>query len=289
MTDVAPENLEARDAWDGVLFDRFVQFREIALGGLTPHGDEALRRHPPRAGDRALDIGCGFGDTARQLGELVGPEGRVLGIDVAPRFIETAIDEAQADGVENVRFAVADLQTARFDETFDYAFSRFGTMFIANPVAALRNVREALAPGGLLCNVVWRRKLDNPWLHRAETVVDQFVTEVEDTDEPTCGPGPFSMANADTVGEILTIAGFVDIAFERCDLPFLIGRDLEEAVAYNMAIGPAAEAIRLAPRESARLATEIEAALREALSEFETPDGIVANSSTWVITARAPS
>ena len=45
-------------------------------------------------------------------------------------------------------FAVSDIEVTKLDQTFDYAFSRFGTMFFANPVAALRNVREALAPGG---------------------------------------------------------------------------------------------------------------------------------------------
>ena len=288
MTDVAPENVEARDAWDGVLFDTFVHFRELVLDGLTPHGEEALQRHPPMAGDRVLDIGCGFGDTAQRLAGVVGPEGFVLGVDVAPRFIEAAIAEAEEAGIENLRFEVADLQTARFDETFDYAFSRFGTMFIANPVAALRNVREAMVPGGLLCNVVWRRKLDNPWVHRTETVVEQFITEREDTDQPTCGPGPFAMANADTVTDMLTHAGFVDIALERCDIPFRIGRDLDEAVAYNMALGPGAEALRLAPARAAELRPVIEAALRDGLSEFETRDGIVAASSTWILTARAP-
>ena len=84
-------------------------------------------------------------------------------------------------------------------------------MFFANPVAALRNVRGALRPGGTLCAVVWRRKLDNAWVHRAEQVVEQYLEHPEETDEPTCGPGPFSMANADTFTEQLKIAGFEPI------------------------------------------------------------------------------
>jgi SAM-dependent methyltransferase len=288
LTKVAAENEEALEAWDGVLFDRFVKFRQLVVDGLGPHGDEAIRHHPPRTGDRALDIGCGFGDSARHLGELVGPEGAVLGVDIAPRFIELATEEAKQAGAPNVRFEVADLQTRRFDERFDYAFSRFGTMFFASPVAALRNVCEALTPAGRLCSVVWRRKLDNPWLHRAEGVVDKLVEEPEETDEPRCGPGPFSMANADTVSDILKGAGFEGIAFERCDLPFRIGRDLDEAVEYNMAIGPAAELIRLAGTEAEAVRPKIVAGLREALADFQTEDGMIADASTWIITASAP-
>ena len=111
-------------------------------------------------------------------------------------------------------------------------------MFFANPVAALRNVRAALAPGGRLCAVVWRRKLDNEWVRRAEQVVDEYLEHPEETDEPTCGPGPFSMANADTVSEQLKIAGFEEITLRRCDLPMKIGNDLDHAVEFNMALGP---------------------------------------------------
>lgn len=283
---VAPENEEALEAWNGVLFDRFLQYRKLVVDGLGAHGDEALRRHAPREGDRVLDIGCGFGDTAQQIAQLVGKSGSVLGIDVASRFIDVAQREARDAGLDHLRFAVADLQTITFEETFDYAFSRFGTMFFALPVPALGNVANALVPGGRLCLVVWRRKLDNPWLHVAEDVVDQLVEEAEETDEPTCGPGPFSMANADTVAEQLTIAGFTDIGFERLDIPYRIGADVDEAISYNMAIGPAAEAIRLAGTQSDVMRAQIESALRDALSPYITADGVVLGASTWIVTAR---
>src|SRR5207244_8387623 len=133
-------------------------------------------------------------------------------------------------GVTNIQFIAADVQMTEFEDTYDFAFSRMGTMFFANPVAALRNVRKALVPGGRLCMVVWRRKLDNDWLHRAELTVEPFVTKPEETDEPTCGPGPFSMADADTTRDILLNAGFEDVAFHRCDIEIWIGRDLDQAV-----------------------------------------------------------
>src|SRR4051812_31608192 len=147
MAIVLPENEEAQRAWDGVLFDRFVRFKHLIVSSLALHGAAAMGAFPPAEGNRVLDIGCGFGDTTLQLGELVGPSGSALGVDVAPRFIEAAEADARELGATNVRFGVADVQAAPFDETFDYAFSRFGTMFFASPVAGLRNVRTALAPG----------------------------------------------------------------------------------------------------------------------------------------------
>ena len=132
-------------------------------------------------------------------------------------------------------FEVGDVQATTFDTKFDYAFARFGTMFFANPVAAMRNVREALEPGGKLCMVVWRQKPDNEWLYRAEQVVEPMVEEDPDSDEPTCGPGPFSMANADTTSGILMSAGFKDIGLRRCDMEFRFGGSLDEGVDLVMA------------------------------------------------------
>ena len=162
-------------------------------------------------------------------------------------------------------------------------------MFFANPVQALRNVCQALTPGGRLCAVVWRRKLDNEWVHRAEQVVERYLEHPEESDEPTCGPGPFSMANADTVSEQLKIAGFEEIALRRCDLPLKIGNDLEHAVEFNMALGPAGEVLRLWEDRIDEIRPKIAAELREALADFETPDGFYAPASTWIISARAPA
>jgi SAM-dependent methyltransferase len=280
-------NAEAITAWDGPLYDRFVRFRHIIIAANTPHGEAALRLVPPRPGQRVLDIGCGFGDTTQRIAGLVGPDGEAVGLDAAPRFIDTARAEAAEAGVGNARFVVGDLQTMDLEGRFDLAFSRFGTMFFVNPVAALRNVHGAMATGGRLAMVVWRRREDNPWLHRAQTIVEGIVPRPDEYEEPTCGPGPFSMANADTVSDQLLYAGFRDVALHRTELPFLIGTDVEEAIELVMALGPAGEILRLAGDGAAHLHGRVHDALREGLAEFETPDGIQAPSSTWIVTASA--
>ena len=285
---VSPANAEAIEAWDGPLFERFVKYRHIIVAGLKEFGDEAMRIYPPPAGGRLLDIGCGFGDTTQQLAGLVGPDGFAVGVDAAPRFIEAARAEAEEAGVANVRFDVMDVEQASFDERFDYAFSRMGTMFFNNPVAALRNVREALAPGGELVTVVWRAREDNPWTYRAQVVTERFVTKPEEYDEPTCGPGPFSMANADTTSGILLSAGFEDVALRRCDLSFMSGTDVDEAIDLTLDLGPAGEILRLQGDRAAHLHEPIREALREEMGEFAGPDGVYAPASTWIVTARKP-
>ena len=285
----AAANDEAIEAWDGPLYERFVRFRDVITTGLGMHGEEALRLNPPRPGERVLDIGCGFGDTAQRIAELVGPEGRVLGVDVSPRFIETASREAQDARLANVAFAVADVQTVPLGGPFDMAFSRFGTMFFANPVAAMRNVRAALAPGARLVMVVWRSKVENDWVYRAQVITERFVSKPEDYEEPTCGPGPFSMANADTTSAILLNAGFEGVSLRRCDVPVLIGRDLQEAVELVMSLGPAGEILRLAGERAEHLHEPVAAALRADLSQWQGADGVRAPASTWIVTATVPA
>lgn len=284
----AEANRETMEAWSGPLFERFVRFRDLVADGLGAHGEAALAAHPPRPGERAIDLGCGFGDTTQRIAGLLGAQGEAVGIDVSEPFIEAARREAREAGVENVSFVVGDVQATELEGTFEYAFSRMGIMFFASPVQALRNVRAALAPGGRLCAVVWRRKLDNEWVHRAERVVEGYLEHPEESDEPTCGPGPFSMANADTVSEQLTIAGFEEISLRRCDLPLKIGRDLDHAVEFNMALGPAGEVLRLWEDRVDEIKPKIAAELREALAEFEGPDGVLAPASTWIVSATAP-
>jgi ubiquinone/menaquinone biosynthesis C-methylase UbiE len=281
-------NAEAIAAWDGPLFESFVRFRDILVGGLGVHGEAALALVTPQPGQKVLDIGCGFGDTTQRIAGLVGPDGEAIGVDAAPRFIEASVEEAAQAGVANARFLVADVQTTPFEETFDLAFSRFGTMFFASPVAALRNVRKALVPGAKLVMVVWRRKIDNEWMYRAQTIVEKIVSRPEDYEEPTCGPGPFSMADADTVSDIVGHAGFEEIALHRTDIPILIGRDVDEAIDLVMTLGPAGEILRLAGERAAHLHGTVREALQQGLAEYAGPDGVRAPASTWIVTATAP-
>jgi SAM-dependent methyltransferase len=283
-------NAEAIQAWDGPLFDRFVKFRHIVTTGLGAHGNEALRLNPPQEGQRVLDIGCGFGDTTQQIAALVAPDGEVAGVDAAPNFIEAATREAEEAGARNTRFFVADVQTDPLGGPYDVAFSRMGTMFFISPVAALRNVRQSLVPGGKLSMVVWRRREDNHWLYRAQQIVEAIVQKPEEYDDPTCGPGPFSMANADTVTDVLIHAGWEDLSLRRCDIDILAGNDLDEAIDLVMSIGPAGEILRLQGDRAAPLVPQVEAALRDGLAEFVREDGSVwAMASTWIVTATAPA
>ncbi len=235
---------------------------------------------------RAVDKKWGSGVNAEAIEAWDGP---LYDRFVRFRHVVTAGLGAHGEeaGVPNARFDVVDVQATPLRERFDMAFSRMGTMFFSSPVAAMRNVRKALVPGGRLAMVVWRQRIDNDWLYRAQTIVERIVDRPEAHDEPTCGPGPFSMANADTTSDVLRHAGFGDIALHRCDIPILIGRDIEEAVDMVMSIGPAGEILRLAGPSANHLKGQVHEALRDGLSEYAGKDGVRAPASTWVVTASA--
>ena len=278
------------EAWNTILFDKFCRFKHLLIDGLAAHSNEALARHTPAPGARVLDIGCGFGDSTRLIARRVGVAGEAVGVDCARNFVIAATEESRNAGIANAKFFVADVQTEPLHGPYDAAFSRFGTMFFMMPGAALRNVRKALKSGGALTMIVWRNREENPWLHDAELTIRELVPIVshEESDQVHCGPGPFSMAGPDMVSSMLVGAGYDCITFERFDADICIGRDLDGAIEFAMALGPAGEIMRLAGAEADRRKPEVIAALQETLQQFARTDGVWAPSSTWFITARNP-
>jgi hypothetical protein len=91
------------------------------------------------------------------------------------------------------------------------------------------------------------------------------------------------------VSAMMKAAGYEKIAFERFDADICIGRDLQEAVDFAMALGPAGEIIRLAGEAGERERPRVVGALRETLARYVRADGIWAPSSTWFITATNPA
>lgn len=287
---VAPGNEEAVRAWDTVLYERWKQNREVFVGALDEITDEVFDSSPPPQGGRCIDIGCGFGETTQRIAELVGADGFVLGTDSSPRFIEDARREAAEAGVDNVAFEVSDSQTAEWEPLHDYAFSRMGTQFFVAPVPAMRAIRGALRPGGVLRKICWRRKEESPIWADTEAVVQRFLSRPEEYDADTCGPGPFSLGNPETCRGILEAAGFEEIELRPRDFDYFMGKDMDEAIDALMAIGPGAELIRLNGEYGESRRGEIAAALAEHYTAWQRGDGsIVGRASVWQVAATNPA
>jgi SAM-dependent methyltransferase len=128
------------------------------------HHDSVLRAHRWRtaansagyligrlgAGDRLLDVGCGPGTITADLAELVAP-GRVVGVDASADPLPQARAEARRRGLTTVDYMMGDVYAlAHPDGAFDVTHAHQVLQHLADPVAALRELRRVTRPGGLV-------------------------------------------------------------------------------------------------------------------------------------------
>ena len=274
--------------WNEILTPKWTRFRHLLSGNGEEHSSVAFERgtFEVRPGEHVLDIGCGFGETCLHMARMVTESGSVLGIDCTQAFIDVAERERVEAGVRNVRYELADAQVCRLpDEHFDLAFSRFGVMFFESAVAAMRNAHRALKPGGRLYLVVWARLADNPAWKVAKDVALKYLPP-PGTGAATCGPGPFSMSDEETDRLMLQAAGFTQIdRFDRIDIDMRVGTDIDEAIDYQILVGPSGEIIREAGDLGQARLPEIRRDLEEIYRDHVRPDGVYMPSSSWAIAA----
>lgn len=117
------------------------------FGGITDH---LFREAGIGPGMRVLDVGCGAGDVAFAVARIVGPSGRVIGIDRSPEAVLLAARRADADGLDNVAFRVADVAEPIEPDAFNALVGRLVLMYAPDPAAWLRQLARAVKPGGIV-------------------------------------------------------------------------------------------------------------------------------------------
>jgi len=288
-THEAAPNAPYIECWNGVLTPKWLRFRHLLSSNGQAHSDQAYPRLQIERGQRVLDVACGFGETTLELAELVGPRGYALGVDCTHSFIEIAERERRVANIGNAAYRLADIDAIELDESsFDVAVSRFGIMYCASPVRALRAIARALVPAGKLGFIAWRGIDDNPCWKLAETIALRHLPAPGEQAK-SCGPGPFSMAGLETNHRIMEAAGFEDVSIAPYEAELCVGRTLDEAIEYQMAVGPAGYVIREAADAGARAEPAIRRDLRKALQGHVRDDGGVRlGSSTWFVSGRRP-
>jgi SAM-dependent methyltransferase len=270
--------------WNGPAAARLLAVRAPLEAALEPYGLAALDALCPAAGERALDVGCGLGETTRELARRVGPGGAAVGLDVAKAFLDVA--RAESADAPNVEYVLADAQTHPFAARFDACYSRFGLMFFEEPAAAFENLRSALCPGGRLAAVVWGPPSACAWV---ELPLRAVRTRFPGAADPsTTGPGPFSLCDGAAFARLLEGAGFGEVRVEPLDLPFRCGASAGDAASFLVRFGPAAAALREGGPAGEVARPAIEATLRDALAPWGGPRGIALPSSALLATASAP-
>lgn len=273
------KNAQQIQFWNEQAGPRWVAFQEQLDEQLEPIGVAAMDRLGVPSGARVLDVGCGCGATAFDLSRRVGPNGRVVGVDISAPMLEHGKNRLEAERLGNVELLRADAQVAELPES-ELVFSRFGVMFFDDPVAAFRNLRRALAPAGRVGFVCWRPLDENPFMYVAARAAALHVDLPAPT--PPGQPGPFAFADPERPRSILAEAGFSAIDVEAVDVRIELVRELDATIDFLLHVGPAAAALRAAdPVKAAPIAES----LREALKPYVTPSGVVMNAAVWVVTA----
>jgi SAM-dependent methyltransferase len=120
---------------------------DLLAAVMEPHTAWLLDAVGVATGSRCLDVGCGGGHVTRELARRVGPEGRVIGIDVDQDVISLARVDAQREGLTNVFFEVQDAAALEAGD-FDLAYSRFLLSHVQSPASVLASIAAAVRPGG---------------------------------------------------------------------------------------------------------------------------------------------
>ena len=274
----------AREFWDrrADAWER----RADSLGSFSDaYGISAMDALHVTPGERILDVGCGPGTTAIELATRVAPDGEVVGADISPKMVAAATRRAAAAGVTNVRFLAADAQTEALGDDFDGAFSRFGIMFFADPVAAFANIGRSLRAGGRLSCAVWGQLTDNPWMF-VPTLAAGAVLKAELTIPGPNEPGPFSLADHERVTTVLNDAGFVDVNIDNVDGSRLVTTaTADDDVRTLIEVGPLGDAYSAADTTTRQAAVD---AVVDAIEPYRDGDGWRLPGSALNVTGRRP-
>jgi SAM-dependent methyltransferase len=212
---------------------------------LSPVREWLVAELAARAGDTALELGGGTGETGFAAAAILGEHGRLISSDFSPAMVEIARRRGAELGLGNVDYRVLDAVHIDLDtDSVDGVLCQSAYMLAADPALALAETRRVLRDGGRVALSVWGPPEHNPWA----SIGGRLLVERGLMAPPEPGaPGVFSMASEERALALIDGAGFTDVRVESVPVRFAF-RDVDDYVRWVMDVaGPFATVVRGLP------------------------------------------
>jgi ubiquinone/menaquinone biosynthesis C-methylase UbiE len=238
--------------------------RQTAMEKAT---EEMLLAAGLKSGDHVLDLAAGTGDQSLLAARRVGSEGMVLATDLSPVMLNVAAKQAQQEGLTTLMTRVMDAEQLDLDErSFDAVICRNGLMLLPHLPAALRGIRRVLKPGGKLAALVWSR---NPFHQLPLAILTRYVGKASAN-----LPNPLALSDPAVFEQALREAGFREVMIRAIALRLQFA-SMDAFMESRRAI-----TAELMGQMSKQAQQQVESEVRQALSQFEGPEGLVAQGET---------
>jgi SAM-dependent methyltransferase len=236
---------------------------------MQPVTDWYLRATGARRGQTMLDVACGSGLPALALAERVGEAGQVVAIDTSASMLRAARRKAEMLGLRNLETREANAAAiGAADAVFDAVTCKDGLMFCSDVVAAVREMRRVLKPGGRYAFSVWAEPEANPCF---TTLFGTLIDVLYMPAPPPDAAGPFRLAAPGELERVARAAGFTDVSVERVAITWTFASVAQHWEIFSETAGPLERAVATLPGvELARLKQK----LAEAIAPFATADGL---------------
>jgi len=253
-------------------------YERVLVGPLfRPFAQQLVARVAPSRGDSVIDVACGTGIVARVARERLGPDARIVGVDVAPAML--AVAHAVNPTIEWREGNAVSLPVTAAEQ-FTVLTCHQGLQFMPDKAAAVREMRRVLAPRGRVAIATWRSLEDNPGMVELNAIAERHVGRIVDSRH--------SFGDAGALERLLVDAGFGDVSVGTIAHDVQFGDGALFARLNAMAvIGMSDKGKTMSEGERAELAGRIAAESQDVIARATTNGEFVIPLTTNVATARA--